>query len=475
MGCGISVGRSIAWKDEELYAALSNQLPEISCMDVPPPPNTFRDVGNYSARTQNAMRWFQLHGDIRYHFGDIKRYYLIGDIIGRGKHACVKQCTQMMTENQYAVKCINLGLLNKEQQAELQTEAKILASLQHKSIVKLFEVFQFSNVVYMVQEHLQGGELFDQLVRKTRFSEDKAKPIIRNIASALAYCHRSGIVHRDVKPENVLFISNEEESSVKLVDFGFSTYLPCSEEKLTLFCGTPMYVAPEVIQGEGYMEEVDNWSLGVMMYIMLAGFPPFIEEEGEDGKEKLFQQVKEKPITFPSPFFDDISKEALNLISHLLKRDPSKRLTAEEVINHRWMNRCTERSPFDPKRSWKRAIRLVIISNRFKMPKIRRMSNFTEHIDKSSVYSRGRNSTPVVTFREPVGCKSSADYKIKLDAIPSTGSSERKPGPMLPYLTNIPLVGPDGEKTSEKDTMLTECQDLQTSSQIGDLDDAVAY
>lgn len=321
-----------------------------------------------------------LHGEIYYRHAEFLKYYEVGVKIGEGTYATVKECKHRFTQQQLAVKCVNLALLNPQEQSDLQRELELLAKMAHPSIVKLTEVFEYHSVVYMVQELLTGGELFEKILEKKRYTEEEAKRVVSGLAAALAYCHSMGVVHRDVKPENVLLVTREEFSPVKLVDFGFATTIP-TEGKLSLVCGTPGYVAPEMLQEGGYQEQIDNWSMGVIIYIMLAGFPPFnIDLEAPGGRERLFEQIRQGNVTFPSPYWDAVSPEAIDLVSKLLEVDPQKRCTAQQVLEHGWMHSLAN-VEFDAKLMWKSAIRKVVVTNRFSVPVLKRMKNFTESKD----------------------------------------------------------------------------------------------
>lgn len=192
-------------------------------------------------------------------------------------------------------------------------------------------------------EYVSGGELFDRIVEKEFYSEKDAAQVIKTVSLALKHCHDRGIVHRDLKPENLLLTKNEkgvvEDGNIKLADFGFSKQLPNKSRKdgLTTSCGTPGYVAPEILKGFVYGKEVDLWSLGVILYILLCGYPPFIEE-GNTGMTGLFEKIKKGNYSFtPVEYWKDVSEDGKNLIRKLLKVDPSERLTIEEVLNNNWV------------------------------------------------------------------------------------------------------------------------------------------
>lgn len=148
--------------------------------------------------------------------------------------------------------------------------------MDHPNVLKIFEIFDEIDFIYLVLELLKGGELFDRIVEKENYSEKEAAETVRPIVDALRYCHSLGIIHRDLKPENLLYATNVDSSIIKVTDFGLARFV--ENELATTACGTPNYVAPEIIAGKGYSKEVDLWSIGVIIYIMLCGFPPFYDD-----------------------------------------------------------------------------------------------------------------------------------------------------------------------------------------------------
>lgn len=175
-------------------------------------------------------------------------------------------------------------------------------------MLKIFEIFDEDDCIYLVLELLAGGELFDRIVEKESYSEKEAAETIRPLVDALRYCHQLGIIHRDLKPENILYQTEEDSSIIKITDFGLARFV--QNELATTACGTPNYVAPEIIEGHGYGKEVDVWSIGVIIYIMLCGFPPFYDENNQ----QLFALISKGKFDFPSPYWDTISDSAKNLI-----------------------------------------------------------------------------------------------------------------------------------------------------------------
>jgi len=180
-----------------------------------------------------------------------------------------------------------------------------------------------------------GKELFDKIVEKGQYSEKDASNIVRQIVSAVEYLHQNGIAHRDLKPENLLSAGDDENEVIKIADFGFSKQF--GEEKLVTSCGSPGYVAPEVLTSESYDKSVDMWSVGVIIYILLCGYPPFYA----DNAPALFKKIMDVKYDFEDPSWDDVSEAAKNLIRHLLVKDPSKRYTAKQCLNDPWVSGST--------------------------------------------------------------------------------------------------------------------------------------
>jgi len=206
----------------------------------------------------------------------VSDHYKFEDELGRGTFAIVQRAYHRQTGKSYAVKIINRDSLGSDDEQSLQLEVEILNQLDHPNVVRLVEIFDEGEVIYLVMELMEGGELFDRIVEKESYSEKMAADTIKPIVDAIRYCHELGIVHRDLKPENLLYETTQEHSNIKISDFGLARFV--NGEYATTACGTPGYIAPEVIQGNGYGQEVDYWSIGIILYVMLSGFPPFYNE-----------------------------------------------------------------------------------------------------------------------------------------------------------------------------------------------------
>jgi len=234
--------------------------------------------------------------------------------------------------SEVAVKIIDKAKV--EDMNDITREIDVMGQLKHPNVIKLFEIFDEPKKMMLVMELVTGGELFDRIVSKGSYTEADAAGVILSLCDALNYMHAKKIVHRDLKPENILYSTTAEDSPIKVADFGLARVIS-NKEMMKTACGTPGYVAPEVLKNKGYDSgAVDMWSTGVILYILLCGFPPFYEEE----LPALFEQILHARYDFPSPWWDNVSKEAKELVQGLLTIDPVKRLTAAQVMALPWVS-----------------------------------------------------------------------------------------------------------------------------------------
>jgi len=270
--------------------------------------------------------------------------YEVGKVLGKGAFSVVKLGTKKRGESagkQFAVKIINKKEIPPQDLALLQREIDIMQKLKHPHIIKLEEVIEGPNDLNLILEYVKGGELFDAIVKRGSYSEKEAAHIIRQTLEAIAYCHEQGIAHRDLKPENLLLAEPDKKGRdvIKIADFGLSK--DTSEGNLVTSCGTPDYVAPEVLTGEAYDNGVDIWSIGVISYILLCGFPPFYG----DSQKQLFDSISNCKYDFPDPEWTHISKLAKDFIAKIFVANPEERLTAAECLSHEWISTYTEAAP----------------------------------------------------------------------------------------------------------------------------------
>ncbi|KAF9919196.1 hypothetical protein FBU30_011131 [Linnemannia zychae] len=259
--------------------------------------------------------------------------YELGPVLGSGNFATVFRATNRKTGVVYAVKAVKKNeAFNAKVEASLEREIGILMSIDHPNLLRIRQVFNEEHHYYVVTELAPDGELFDQIIDKQKFSESEARHIFRQVLHGVKYLHDRGVVHRDLKPENIL-VMDKESMTVKVSDFGLAKMIGDYEFQNTV-CGTPSYVAPEVINRSSYGKGVDMWSLGVVLYICLCGFPPFSDDLAPPN---LRTQVLNSMYTFPSPYWDDVSDEAVDLIQVLLAQNIEDRHTVDEALEHVWM------------------------------------------------------------------------------------------------------------------------------------------
>lgn len=260
------------------------------------------------------------------------RTYVLGKSLGVGAYSIVKECKHRKTNAIFAVKVVTKSKLSVEDDVALQDEILILKTLQHENIIYLKDDYDERGYYYLVTEIMRGGELFDRIVAKTFYNEKEARDLCKVVFEAIAYCHSHNIAHRDLKPENLLLMSKDNDRDVKIADFGFAKQVT-SEECLRTQCGTPGYVAPEVLNNVPYGTKADIWSLGVITYILIGGYPPFMEQN----QKELFKKIKRGNYEFHAEYWGQTSQEAQNLISSLLTVDPRRRLTAQQALNDPWV------------------------------------------------------------------------------------------------------------------------------------------
>ena len=288
-------------------------------------------------------------------FEDIRKVYKINPkVIGHGHFGAVRVATMIKSSGKkFAIKTIEKVKLKKDLHM-LKRELEILKTLDHPNIVKFYETYQDEKFFHLVMEYCSGGELIDRITENGILDEYETAKIMQKLFSATMYLHDKGICHRDLKPENFLFSDKTADSEIKIIDFGLSKQFhleTVNETKaMSTVVGTALYVAPEVLRGK-YEFVCDEWSLGVIMYILLSGNPPFYGEN----KGEIFNKVLNGKFTYPENDWKHVNKEAKDLISRLIQPNASKRLSAEKALKHPWfdlmlLNESPKRSkhPVDP-------------------------------------------------------------------------------------------------------------------------------
>ena len=301
--------------------------------------------------------------------------YEVLEKLGAGHYAEVFKCRNKSNDRLCAVKVIDKKKTTTKQQGELLGEVAILKELDHKNALKLEGFFDERQTVYVVLSLVTGGELFQRICKEKHFSEKIAATMVHQILSGVEYLHSKGIIHRDLKPENLLLTSDQPDAEIVLVDFGFAEKCGTAD-KLTKCCGTPLYIAPEVLNaglfktGPPYGLSADMWSVGVICYILLCGYPPFRAKTQSD----QFKKVVQGNLEFPSSkVWGTISEEAKDFIKNLIILDPSQRMTAKKAKQHKWMSTNVDIQlegtvqglrEFKPSETWKKGIFGVEAVNR---------------------------------------------------------------------------------------------------------------
>lgn len=223
----------------------------------------------------------------------------------------------------------------------IQREVSVLRSLQgHPNIVHLIDFFEEPHAYYMIEECVEGGELFDRIIKKSYYTEREARELVIHLFKAIQYCHSKLIIHRDLKPENILMRSHDDadDTHIKICDFGFAVQLTSQQQLVHQTCGTSGYMSPELLLGDGYSFGVDVWALGVILYIILCGYPPFYGDDEEHCK----QNVLSGTFYFHDEYWSNVSSEAKDLIRRMLTVDPAHRISLTEALTHPWLTHCTE-------------------------------------------------------------------------------------------------------------------------------------
>ncbi|KAF1477317.1 Ribosomal protein S6 kinase alpha-2, partial [Pygoscelis antarcticus] len=270
----------------------------------------------------------QLHGN-NIHFTD---GYEIKEDIGIGSYSVCKRCVHKATETEFAVKIIDKSKRDPSEEIEI-----LLRYGQHPNIITLKDVYDDGKYVYLVMELMRGGELLDRILRQKCFSEREASAVLCTITRTVDYLHSQGVVHRDLKPSNILYMDESgNPDSIRICDFGFAKQLRAENGLLMTPCYTANFVAPEVLKRQGYDAACDIWSLGILLYTMLAGFTPFANGP-DDTPEEILARIGSGKYALTGGNWDSVSDTAKDIVSKMLHVDPHQRLTAVQVLRHPWI------------------------------------------------------------------------------------------------------------------------------------------
>ncbi|XP_017126090.1 calcium/calmodulin-dependent protein kinase type 1 isoform X2 [Drosophila elegans] len=327
----------------------------------------------------------------------IEEKYNLHGLLGTGAFSEVRLAESKDTPgDHFAVKIIDKKAL-KGKEESLENEIRVLRRLTHPNIVQLLETYEDKSKVYLVMELVTGGELFDRIVEKGSYTEKDASHLIRQILEAVDYMHEQGVVHRDLKPENLLYYSPDDDSKIMISDFGLSKMEDSGI--MATACGTPGYVAPEVLAQKPYGKAVDVWSIGVISYILLCGYPPFYDENDAN----LFAQILKGEFEFDSPYWDEISESAKHFIKNLMCVAVEKRYTCKQALAHAWIsgNEASSKNIHGTvseqlkknfaKSRWKQAYYAATVIRQ--MQRMALSSNSSANLDSTSNSSNQKDST----------------------------------------------------------------------------------
>uniref|UniRef100_A0AAY4ESV4 Si:ch73-60h1.1 n=1 Tax=Denticeps clupeoides TaxID=299321 RepID=A0AAY4ESV4_9TELE len=351
-------------------------------------------------------------------------FYTMGPELGRGATSVVYRCEEKQSEKPFA--------------------AKVL-----KKTIRLKEIFETETDIALILELVTGGELFDRIVERGYYSERDAAHVIKQILEAVAYLHENGVVHRDLKPENLLYADLSFDAPLKIADFGLSKII---DEQVTMktVCGTPGYCAPEILRGNAYGPEVDMWSVGVILYILLCGFEPFFDPRGD---QYMYSRILNCDYEFVSPWWDEVSLNAKDLVSKLIVLDAHKRLTVKQALQHPWVlgkaarfshMDTTQRKlqEFNARRKLKAAMKAVVATSRMHEGSKRRTDSCempsTDKPAPSSIQKGSSQGPPdELSCVEESGCRTTEEPDDPQNQPVLTPSQNPKPSnPPLP--TGVP-------------------------------------
>ncbi|XP_047233103.1 calcium/calmodulin-dependent protein kinase type II delta chain isoform X12 [Girardinichthys multiradiatus] len=401
--------------------------------------------------------------------------YQLYEELGKGAFSVVRRCVKKSSGQEYAAKIINTKKLSARDHQKLEREARICRLLKHPNIVRLHDSISEEGFHYLVFDLVTGGELFEDIVAREYYSEADASHCISQILESVNHIHQHDIVHRDLKPENLLLASKMKGAAVKLADFGLAIEVQGDQQAWFGFAGTPGYLSPEVLRKDPYGKPVDIWACGVILYILLVGYPPFWDED----QHKLYQQIKAGAYDFPSPEWDTVTPEAKNLINQMLTINPAKRITAEQALKHPWVcHRSTVASmmhrqetveclrKFNARRKLKGAILTTMLVSR-------NFSACKSLLNKKSDSAKESQST--VVHNPPDGVKGSTESNATNDeeemkgrkadssALSQSSATEEMP-PLLPSPQSSPAIPPhDVKRMAWNSTGNSSCPDSDQS------------
>ncbi|XP_061083630.1 calcium/calmodulin-dependent protein kinase type II subunit gamma isoform X2 [Conger conger] len=406
--------------------------------------------------------------------------YQLYEELGKGAFSVVRRCVKKSTGQEYAAKIINTKKLSARDHQKLEREARICRLLKHPNIVRLHDSISEEGFHYLVFDLVTGGELFEDIVAREYYSEADASQCINQILESVNHIHQHDIVHRDLKPENLLLASKMKGAAVKLADFGLAIEVQGDQQAWFGFAGTPGYLSPEVLRKDPYGKPVDIWACGVILYILLVGYPPFWDED----QHKLYQQIKAGAYDFPSPEWDTVTPEAKNLINQMLTINPAKRITADQALKHPWVcQRSTVASmmhrqetveclrKFNARRKLKGAIlTTMLVSRNFSVGR-----QHTSPAATTSTAAMAQEACKSLLNKKSDGVKPQTNNS-KNSVISSTSTKDSSISPSAPMEPQTTVVHnpADGIKGSTESCNTTEEEDMKASASGVSSDSAVA-
>jgi len=310
-----------------------------------------------------------------------EKYELSLTSLGEGEYGRVKLGLHKETSTDVAVKVVRKSRLREDDIEAVMQEVDILKSLSTSEFggaakphfVQMYDFFEMPRQFVLVMEYMEGGELFDRIVERAYYSEQDARETCKTLLEAVRFLHDRNVCHRDLKPENLLLKDHESDSNIKIADFGFAKRVE-NTELLSTQCGTPGYVSPEIVKGEKYGLEVDMWSVGVILFILLGGYPPFIA----DDQKELFRMIKKADFEFDDMYWVDITSPPKDLITRLLEPNARDRYHVDKALAHPWFHdgetvpdsaknlgaSLNNLRKFNGKRKLRSAVRAITITNR---------------------------------------------------------------------------------------------------------------
>ncbi|KAG0460924.1 hypothetical protein HPP92_020878 [Vanilla planifolia] len=381
---------------------------------------------------------------------DIGSRYQLGNELGRGEFGITYLCTDKETGQNFACKSISKKKLRTAVDIEdVRREVEIMKHLPvHTNLVSLTDTYEDDNAVHIVMELCEGGELFDRIVARGHYTERAAAAVTKTIVEVVQLCHKHGVMHRDLKPENFLFANKKETAALKSIDFGLSVFFTPGE-RFTEIVGSPFYMAPEVLK-RNYGPEIDVWSAGVILYILLCGVPPFWAETEQGVAQAIIRSV----IDFKRDPWPKVSDTAKDLVKRMLDPDPKRRLTAQEVLDHPWLQNAKRAPTVNLGETVRARLQQFSVMNKFKKKALRviaehltmeEVADIKQMFEKIDINQRGR-----ITLEElKLGLHKlghqmpDADVQILMDAADGDGDGTLEYGEFLALSIHLKKMGND--------------------------------